>query len=64
MRLDRDEFEPAAAPAPPSTLPPALRARLRALGLDLASLAAALALHARQEDARSARRRRRRRERP
>jgi hypothetical protein len=64
MSIDRDEFEPPAPPsAPRPALPLGLRARMRALSLDLASLAAALTRHVRQEEARFARRRQRRRER-
>ena len=63
MTVDRDPFEPAPPPAPTSTLPAGLRTRLQALTLDMRSLAAALARHVRQEEARFDRRRQRRRER-
>jgi hypothetical protein len=56
MTTDRDPFLPA---GPRPALPPALRAALRALSLDLARLARLLADHARREEARAARRRRR-----
>jgi hypothetical protein len=62
MAEDRDPFEPAPPPRP-STLPEGLRARLRALGPELAGLAAALTRHVRQEQARFERRRQRRRDR-
>jgi hypothetical protein len=63
MTEDRDEFEPGTSTARLPTLPEGLRARLRALGIDLASLAASLTRHVRQEEARFDRRRQRRRER-
>jgi hypothetical protein len=63
MTEDRDEFDPAPEPVAASTLPSGLRTRVWALSLDLRSLAAALARHVRQEEARFDRRRQRRRER-
>ena len=63
MTVNREAFLPAAEPQPP--LPPAVRACLRSLALDLSRLAALLAQYARKEEARRAavlRRRRRRRE--
>lgn len=63
MTVDREDVLPAGAP-PPSALPPALRACLRSLALDLTRLAALLTQYAREEEDRRAGRRRRRGRKP